>query len=265
MWQVELVSGNDGNEIKDSLNKLVDNSIAATRIPEIYTDDELDVIVDNIEREGVMWYPNFKSVQGRIGICATEFVSKFDGMNVYFQSEAEASELRDTIFPGSLDPIKKMIDIFSQGFDTSVATEPEQDHARYFTGLIRAMAQESTTHYDFAPHQLPGWKVAESQAQFAVVAYLQMPDNGGGLTVYNRPGEPEDDKYNQDTEEKGPKGFEEEFLDEEESLTILPNAGEMIIINSKNFHRVEKIQSQVARYSINSFMSLLDNKLYLWN
>jgi hypothetical protein len=92
-----------------------------------------------------------------------------------------------------------------------------------------------------------------------------MPDEGGGLTVYNHPWAQEDESFNKDVKEKGPRGFEKEFLDSVESVTIMPNMGEMVVFNSRNFHRVERIVSQVARYSINSFMSLSDDTLRLWN
>jgi len=265
MWTAETLSNRDSNTIKDSIFNLAANAIAAVRIPGIYANEEVDTIVGNIDQQGVSWYPNFENKQGRIGICATEYVSKVDGKEAYFNLEAQASDVRNKIFPGQLDPIKKMIDTFSPGFETSIAQEPSLHNAKYFTGLIRAMAQESTTHFDYAAYQLPGWKVAEAQSQFAVITYLQMPDSGGGLTVYNRPWKPEDDEFNKDTVEKGPNGFQRDFLDGEESVTLMPTVGEMIVIHSRNFHKVEGIVSKVARYSINSFMSLSDNKLLLWN
>lgn len=265
MWPVETLPNDDTLEIRDSIHKLSTNEIGVIRIPGIYTDKEVSTIVENIDQQGVSWYPNFEQKQGRIGICATEYVSKDSGKEAYFALEAKASEVRDRIFPGQLDPVKKMMSVFSHGFDISLAKEPSLDNARYFTGLIRAMAQKSTTHFDFAPRQLPGWQVAEAEAQFAVITYLQMPETGGGLTVYNRQWVQADDEFDKDTAEKGPKGFENDFLDDDDSITVSPSTGEMVVINSRNFHRVEAIVSKLARYSINSFMSLSEDKLVLWN
>ena len=265
MWSVETVSGADSEVIRDSIYKLSDNTMAAMRIPDVYAAEEVDTIVYNIDRQGVSWYPNFEFKQGRIGICATEYASKINGKEAYFMLEADASKTRNEMFPGDLDPVGKMVDTFSPSFDTSVAEESSVGHARYFTGLVRAMGQESTTHFDFAPHQLPGWQVAASEAQFAVVTYLQVPAEGGELTIFNRPWEQNVDEFNKDVEEKGPQGFEGHFLDEAESVLVAPNPGEMVVFNSRNFHKVEGMISQAARYSINSFMSLSDDKLRLWN
>lgn len=265
MWTVETFTDETNHVIQDSIHYLSDNSIGAIRIPGIYNDNELDTIIENIERQGVLWYPNFEFRQGRIGIGATEYASKINGKLAYFLLEPESSKIRDKIFPESLDPVSRMEAVFSQAFDTSVAEEPSLNHAKYFTGLIRAMGDESSTHFDFAPHQLPGWSVADAVAQFAVVTYLQMPYSGGGLTIYNRPWEQKDEANNNDIDEKGPRGFDQQFLEDEQSVTIVPNAGEMIVFNSRNFHKVEGIVSKIARYSINSFMSLSDDKLLFWN
>ncbi|MCA9329380.1 2OG-Fe(II) oxygenase [Candidatus Saccharibacteria bacterium] len=265
MWTIETVSDVSNHEIEDSLHNLSTNTTAALRIPGIYTGAEIDTIVENIGQQGVLWYPNFEFRQGRIGIGATEYASKINGKEAYFLLEPESSRIRDRIFPENLDPVARMAGVFSQAFDTSVAEEPSLDHAKYFTGLIRAMGEESTTHFDFAPHQLPGWRVADAVAQFAVVTYLQMPGSGGELTIYNRPWEQKDEAFNKDIDEKGPKGFGQQFLEDEESVTIMPSAGEMVVFNSRNFHKVESIVSEIVRYSINSFMSLSDDKLHLWN
>lgn len=265
MWKVETITDTTDYTIRDSIYELSDNSLAAIRIPGIYTNNEIDVILDNIEDEGVAWYENFELKQGRIGICATEFASRESGKDAYFSAEAEWSQKRDRIFPGALAPVQRMMDIFSPEFSTAIAREPSQNDAKYFTGLIRAMKQESTTHFDYAPHQLPGWQVAQAAAQFAVVTYLQTPENGGGLTVYNRQWQLDDDKFNKDMLHKGPEGFEQRFLKNEDSATIKPEAGEMIIFNSRNFHKVEKVASSLTRYSINSFMSLSGDKLEFWN
>ncbi len=265
MWRVETIPDLDNSDIRGLITDLTDNTIAAVRIPGVYEEPNIDTIVANIEEQGVAWYPKFEFKQGRIGISATEYASKINGKKAYFLLEPEASRIRKKIFPDNLDPVERMTEVFSRGFDTSVAQELSLGGLRYFTGLIRAMGDKSTTHFDFAPHQLPGWWVANSVAQFAVVTYLQMPGTGGELRVYNRPWNPEDDEFNRDIAEKGPNGFEGQFLEEDEYVTIAPNAGEMVVFNSRNFHSVEAATSAVARYSVNSFMSLRDDKLYLWN
>lgn len=265
-WEVVTTSDQNQFDVNQIVRDLADGNIAAVRIPGIYASDEIDLVVSNIEKQGVQWYPNFEFKQGRIGICATEYTSKINGKEAYFILEPEFSRIRDTIFPGDLSPVKKMTDVLSQNnMEVELATEPSLNGARYFTGLVRAMLYKSTTHFDFAPKQLPGWWVAEAEAQFAVVTYLQLPGSGGALTVYNRQWQDADESYNKDIKEKGPQGFDGDFLKGIESVTVTPNPGEMIIFNSRNFHEVAAIESDKTRFSINSFMVLKDGKLHLWN
>jgi 2OG-Fe(II) oxygenase superfamily len=264
-WEVAEVFDMSIFDVKALLKMIAVDELAAIKIPNIYSILEIKTIISNIDKQGVMWYPNFEFKQGRIGICATEYDSKINGKEAYFTLEAESSKVRNNIFPNNLDPIKKMTDIFSSGYEISVATEPNMDNAKYFAGLVRAMQYESTIHFDYAPHQLQKWWVAESEVQFAVVIYLQMPGTGGELTIYEHQWKESDDKYNKDIDEKGPKGFDETVLKNSNSVEIHPQEGDMIIFNSKHFHKVKKIDSDRTRLSINSFMSLKNEKLYLWN
>lgn len=265
MWTAEKVDRANQTEISLSLERLANGTQAAMRIPGTYTPEEVDVLVGNICAEGVSWYPHCEFEQGRIGICATEYASKINGKEAYFLLQKEATKLKDRMFPGALDPVKKIIDIFSPAFDISVAQEESLDGAQYFTGLVRAMKRESTTHFDFAPNQLPGWQVSDAKTQFAVVTYLQLPGTGGQLEVFNRLWQPTDEVFNNDKLEKGPYGFSEKFLGGVASVEITPEPGETIIFNSRNFHKVKAMLGDAARLSINSFMTLSEDKLRIWN
>lgn len=267
IWKIKTISEVNSGVVQSAVNQLSDNTIAAVRIPNAYTKDELATILDNISRNGVTWYPNFEFKQGRIGISATEYASKINGKDAYFMLEAESSKIRDKIFPNKLDPVQKMLNFFSQGFDASIAHEPApgNENEKYFTGLVRSMCKASTTHFDFAPHQLPGWGVARAQSQLSALIYLQTAGQGGELTIYNRQWNEDDEKYNKDINEKGPNGFKSDFLEGVDSVTIEPAQGELVIFNSKNFHKVEAMTTEAPRLSVNSFVSLIDDKLQLWN
>lgn len=264
-WRIVNITDLTLFDVKKSINLLAEGKIAAIKISNVYSPGEVKRIVKNIQSQGIKWYPNFEFKQGRIGISATEYCSKPNGKKLYLSLEEENSIIRNTIFNNSFDPIQKMTSLFSSGFETSIARESSLGNAKYFTGLIRAMGSESTTHFDYAPHQLPKWWVSTTQVQFAVVIYLQMPGSGGDLKIYKRKWEDSDEKYNRDIVEKGPHGFEENFLEKTPSIKIHPREGEMVIFNSRHFHKVEANNSRKIRFSINSFMSLKDGKLYLWN
>lgn len=264
-WTIEKVASLDALEPNKMLPRLASGDIGVVRIPNFFSRAEVDRIVERISTHEISWYPNFTNKQGRIGICATEYVGKEDGKSAYFAREPECSRVRDDVFSNVPDPIQKLISGFSADYETSVAREPEMESAEYFAGLIRAMQQKSTLHFDYAPQQTPEWWVSGIEAQFAIVVYLQLPGNGGGLTVYDRRWVPEDDVYNQDGQERGAKGYDPVVAETLRSVTVNPEPGEMVIFNSRNFHQVEAIDADLVRLSLNVFLGLKDNRLYLWN
>ncbi len=248
----------------DVISDLVENKIAALKVKDFYSSNELSNIVQNTMSHGINWYPNFEFKQGRIGLCATEYHSKINGKQAYFILQPENIAVKNRIFGAKLEPTHRLISYLSKKFKTSVAVESDLGE-EYFTGLIRAMQHKSTTHFDFAPHQLPGWKVSEIDSQLSAVLYLQVPDSEGALTVFNRPWDISDEAYNKDELEKGPKGFEDSFLINEESISIQPIAGELVIFNSRNFHQVGEVSSSKMRLSVNTFIGVKNEELLLWD
>lgn len=93
-----------------------------------------------------------------------------------------------------------------------------------------------------------------------------MPTEGGELTVYNRPWQPEDDAHNNDLgRQKGTHGFTEGFLGETPSATISPASGDLVAFKTRNFHQVAEINSDKPRLALTTFMSLKDDSLSLWS
>ena len=177
---------------------LAENKEAAVQISSIYSKDDILEMVQNIKNQGVSWYIGFDYKQGRIGICATEYYSKPNGKAIYFSLERESSRVRNVMFPDSLDPVGKIMSLFSGYYPIAVATEPDINNSKYFAGLVRAMQYESTIHFDFAQRQLSGWAIAKCETQLAVVIYLQLPQEGGELIIYDKLWDEQDDVFNKD-------------------------------------------------------------------
>ncbi len=264
-WGVRTLTSDIESEIGSLLPLLARNSIAAIRLPGFLTQEELDGCVKNIGQKNIAWYANKEYQQGRIGISTTEYHHKQNGKSLYFELAPQASAVRDEIFHGMTNPIEKIIKLLSTSYKTSIATESSMDDAPYFAGLIRAMGAKSTLHFDYAPNQLPGWDVSKSEEQFGLVLYLQMPAEGGELMIYNRPWSPADDLHNKDVGQKGTYGFDPVFLRDEIPVKVSPVAGDLIIFRTRNFHQVEKIDSDKPRLTLVSFITLQGGSLSLWS
>jgi hypothetical protein len=264
-WEVKKLSSSKEFDSKKLLSTLASNDVAAVQISDFYSPEDLASVVKTIQSQGILWYPNFEYKQGRIGICATEYHGKLNGKTAYFALEPEHTRIRKQVFSKAQDPIEKLLDLFSGGYETAIAREPGMGNAEYFSGIIRAMKSKSTTHFDYAPHQLPGWWVSNMEVQYSIVIYLQMPEFGGELTIYNRQWILDDEEHNHDKREKGPMGFDEAFLEEIDTISITARPGDIVIFNTKNFHKVEEGGSEKTRLTCNTFVGLSNNKLYLWS
>lgn len=264
-WEVKTIKYGEALETHTLLPSLTKNEIAAIRISDFFSQDELRNVVQNIRQHTISWYRNADHKQGRIGISATEYHSKANGKNLYFELEPECSKQRETLFSGAPDPIQRISELFTKSYPVSIAREPSLNNTQYFSGLIRAMGAKSTLHFDYAPHQLPGWWVSNTEEQFALVLYLQMPSTGGELLIYNHPWEQKDDIFNEDKIEKGPYGFNPVFLEQERPTVVTPVAGDLIIFRSRNFHQVKEISPSQYRLTFNSFLNLKEGTLFLWS
>lgn len=264
-WEIKNVAADDALQAPTLLPLLAANKIAAIKVSNFYSPEELALIETNIDSKDVAWYPHADQKQGRIGISATEYHSKKDGKALYFSRVDEATTVREKMFVGVSNPIEKIINMFSPEYKIGIAKESSMNNVPYFAGLIRAMGAQSTLHFDYAPVQLPGWDVSESEEQFGLVIYLQMPKVGGALNIYNHPWVPADEVHNKDRIEKGPEGFDPTFLKDEKPTQVSPTSGDLIIFRTRNFHQVDAIGSDRIRFSLNVFMTLKGDTLCLWS
>src|SRR5688500_10092139 len=133
-WGVQQLGPDNTAEACALLPALAANEIAAIQIGQFLGRQELDVITGNMSQQNIEWYENKEREQGRIGINATGFNHKVGGKQEYFDLTPQAEVARDQIFAGTKSPIDKITEFFSDGYRTSVATEPEMNNARYFAG-----------------------------------------------------------------------------------------------------------------------------------
>lgn len=264
-WKAIQLSRSNSVEATSYLPLLSSNGIPAIQIAGFLASDELDLVIKNMARHHIDWYKGKEKEQGRIGISTTGYSYDEGGMQKYFDLVPLASKTRDEIFAGIQSPIDRIIELFSVGYIASVATESKMNDAQYFAGLIRAMGAKSTLHFDFAPNQLSGWSVADSDEQFGLVLHLQTANKGGELTIYNRPWVPADEEHNMDIGQKGKFGFKSDFLKDTPHTKVTPSAGDLIVFKSRNFHQVEAINTKEPRLTLTTFMSQKNKSLLLWS
>jgi len=103
----------------------------------------------------------------------------------YFRLAQEVQKDFDEIFRQSFSPLQRIIErLKSAGFDTAIMHEP--GFGDYFAGSGKLRNGFSPIHVDYAPQDSQDWAVGASKAQLAWNFYLQVPDAGGELLLWDK-------------------------------------------------------------------------------
>jgi hypothetical protein len=129
----------------------------------------------------------------------------------------------------------------------------------YFAGNGKLRSGISPVHVDFAPQDSAGWAIARAGVQLAWNFYLRVPAEGGELLLWDKHWQPEDDGYQVDDNYY----YDEAVVRDARMLRISVSPGEVIILNSRNFHAVSETRDRLA---FGSFISVFEgNQLRLWS
>jgi len=129
----------------------------------------------------------------------------------------------------------------------------------YFAGNGKLRNGYSPIHVDFAPQDSAGWAVAEAGAQLAWNLYLRVPAEGGKLLLWDKYWQPEDDRHQVDDN----YFYEDTVVRDARMIRVSVSPGEVIILNSRNFHAVSEARDRLA---FGSFISVFEgDRLRLWS
>jgi len=240
---------------QESLARLIDNRIPAVKVAQFAQQEEMQslraALLANADKTHSI--PQV----ARLGI--SQYEQGLQGSKAgYFATASELETQFAGFFGRSFSPVQRLIESLQNcGFDADIMTEPGM--GRYFAGNGKLRNGFSPIHVDFAPQDSTGWAIADAKAQLAWNLYLQVPTEGGALLLWDRLWTPEDDAYQVD----GNYYYQEQVVHGARALRIEVSEGEMLIINSRNYHAVEESRDRLA---FGSFISVFaDNSLRLWS
>ncbi len=251
MWECETIRPFDS----ESLQLLLDNRIPAIRMADFATSAELQrlkrALIENDRRSS-----SVKQVT-RFGISQYEEGVK-RGRETYFRLAAAAIEEQRQVFAHSFDPVRRFIDQLRTAVpDVGIMREPE--FGDYYAGNGKLRTGYSPIHVDFAPQDSGGWEVGKADVQLAWNLYIDVPKTGGELLLWEKSWRPEDDRY----QVSGNYYFDEAVVRECRRLEIKPRVGEILLINSRNFHAIAESDH---RFAFGSFISCFaDGSMRLWS
>lgn len=222
----------------EGMRQLIANEVPALRIPAFATPGETTAFgeaivarsrrtssVPQVTRLGISQYQ-----QGIMGSKAE-----------YFAAAVEARAEYAAIFAASFDPLSRFIGVLrAEGFDAGVMEEP--GWGPYFAGTGKVRNGFSPIHVDFSPQDSPDWAVGALEAQLAWNYYVQVPPSGGELLLWDKVWEPVHDVHQ--AEES--YWYHPTAVEGAPELRVPVQAGEVLILNSRNFHAVAESADRLA-------------------
>lgn len=251
MWRNSQVSSFS----YQSVVELIGNKIPAVRIENFATETE----VTDFQNALLQVSLHSKSVKQvtRLGISQYEQGIRSSKL-AYFDLAEKAWQQSESVFSSSFSPLDRMLNCFSDiGIDAAIMEEP--GFGKYFAGTGKLRSGDSPIHVDFAPQDSEDWLIGKSEAQLAWNFYLKVADQGEELLLWDKLWQREDDRYQVEDNYY----YTKEVVEDARLLKLPVHAGEVVLINSRNFHAVAESKNRLA---YGSFISVFPSvKLCLWS
>ncbi|MEK8173410.1 2OG-Fe(II) oxygenase [Streptomyces sp. M19] len=124
------------------------------------------------------------------------------------------------------------------------------------------MIGETLLHCDWAGHDAPGWAIGEIDAQITWNIHCSVPESGGTTVVFDRPWRASAERHLVE----GSYGYAPQAVAGADAVRLEPRAGDLVLFNSRNFHKVEPCVGGGDRISVSSFVGRLPGSgLIAWS
>ena len=252
-WELADVEALTSN----NLTMLFENRIPFIRVVGFATEGECALLASKAMSIGFDRYQDVDPPIDRIGCTVFEY----DGLpsDAYFAECANAKAIQRSIFRDSFDPVNRLIDRLRTITNKYVDIAEDADR-KYYAGLIRRIEKGTHLHIDFAPVEQSGWSICHVRHQLAWNLYLRVSEDRGGIThVYER-------QYREGDQlsRSGRYGYDRYVVEGSARASYKPNTGDLMIINTKNFHEVEATRGD--RMTVTSALGVTDvGNLVLWS
>lgn len=184
----------------------------------------------------------------RLGLTLYEFVAR-GSADEYFQQTSAAESLRRRAFAGCGDLVDHILAVIrdaSPRCPVDIAVEPGR--GRYYAGVVREVHGLSRIHTDDSREETPDHMVANVVSQLGLYVYLDMPASGGALVVYGRRTRADDNRYRRGY------GFDPQAVSGDPFVGVTPAAGDLVLFQAKNLHRVEACSGPGRRILLVAFL-----------
>jgi hypothetical protein len=244
----------------ENLRLLLDNRIAAIRIPRFATPQECAAF-SAAAKQGNMQYYNVSERIGYIGMAQYQY--RWTRTKAEFLADVPKADADVAfVFERSFDARQRLIDALQAVWPHPVGVARE-DGKPYFAGIIRSTADRIDLHVDWAPVNSPDYLIGAIDGQLGWNFFAEELESGGYTTVYNAPWSP------RVVPGEIPKsyGLDRTMVEDAPRIQYRPTAGDVVIFNTRNPHEIApgKAAPGGSRVSIGSFVGRMpDRSLVMW-
>ena len=243
MWKYKRITSlNDLNE--NLLFQLVDNKISAVILKNFIDQHYCKAICKNIS--DVTQFEHRGTKLKKIG----NILSVYGNNKLqYFKDSKLLIEKSNSIF-GETDIIQKIHDALSYCIPGKMITTASENNMNYSPFIIRINSQGEHVplHRDNIKFENPNYHVSNFENQISLILPLQKSD-GGALELFQQEWKITDEQY------RDPQfGYVDDVILKNTHKEIFHHdVGDLIMINPKNFHRVQRVTGSHPRITMGMF------------
>ena len=239
------------------IHNLISGKISSIEIPDVLSKSECVLLCDEISKSHST--SSGPDLTTKIGTSLSSHI--YDKAN-YFSNAQNSNQFIQNLFSHTISPIDKMHKILEHLFQKKISTATEYD-MKYSDCLIRIHKNGDSVHVhrDNCNFEMSEYLVSEYRNQLSAILYLQSPQSGGELTIYDK-------QWCKDDEcQRNPDfGYSSDVVDDVEHVTIRPIPGNLVLLNPNYYHKIGSICGPKSRISIGFFFAeSSENNLYCWS
>ncbi len=222
---------------KGSMDALIGGEAVAVRLDRFASEDEIAGLAQLLLRGSIR--TNSIAEVTRLGI--SQFEQGVRGSKeAYFAAAREQQGFADRVRQASFWPLDRfMAALGALGYDVDLMSEP--GFGSYWAGNGKLRNGTTPVHVDFSPQDSPGWAVGEVRAQLAWNLYLVCAPTDE-LIIWDRQWCPADD----DHLVPGEYFYDATVVAGAARFAIAPRPGEILVLNSRNYHTVATCENRLA-------------------
>ena len=239
------------------ISNIISGKIPVIEIPQVLSKSECVSLCDEISKNYSV--SSGPGLTAKIGTSLSSYI--YDKAN-YFANAQNSNQFIQKLFSNNISPIDKMHQILGQLFQKKISTATE-NFMNYSDCVIRIHQNGDSVHVhrDNCNFEMPDYVVSTYRNQLSAILYLQSPQSGGELIIYDKQW-CKDDEY----QRKPDFGYSSDLVNGVEYLTIRPIAGNLVLLNPSYYHKIGSICGPKPRISIGFFFAeSSENNLNCWS